>query len=145
MAVFVSGDCFLLRRFDVLPRRRLHWRQPQQGDWAIVGGDPVAPLDAAPVAAMDHHLLAIHAEGNADGRHQRPAGTEPVTRTLQIDVPRGEAQRAMIAVPATEDNRSDKSAAAAAFERIALVGAGPRAKRRVVRGAAWLARAGTMR
>jgi hypothetical protein len=42
-------------------------REPQQGRWVVVGGNPVLALNAAAVAAMNHHLLSVRPKGNSDG------------------------------------------------------------------------------
>src|SRR5262245_5135837 len=78
---------------------------------------------------MDHHLLAVGSVCDANGRHQCTARTEAITRSPQVYVTRGEAQRAMVAVPPARDGCANEGAAAAALERLALVGAGVRAKR----------------
>ena len=112
-------------------------RKPQQGHRVVVGGNPVLALDAAAVAAMDHHLLAIRPKRDADGRHQRPARARPIPRPPQIDVAGGQAQGTVIAVPAAGDGRPHEGAAAAAFERVALVAPGPRAERDILPRSPW--------
>jgi hypothetical protein len=42
-------------------------RKPQQSRWVVVGGNPVLALDAAAVAAMDHHLLSVRPKRNSYG------------------------------------------------------------------------------
>jgi hypothetical protein len=41
--------------------------KPQHGRRVVVGGNPVLALDAAAVAAMDHHLLSVRSKGNSYG------------------------------------------------------------------------------
>ncbi len=45
---------------------RDHGWQPQQGKRVVIGGNPVLALDAATVAAVNHHLLSIRPERYAD-------------------------------------------------------------------------------
>jgi hypothetical protein len=81
---------------------------------------------------MDHHLLAVRPKRNSYSRHQRAAGARSIPGSPQIDVTRRQAQGAMIAVPAASDGRSHEGAAAAAFERVALIAPGPRAERDIL-------------
>ena len=63
--ILTLGYRFLLSR-----RRAPDWgdrRESQQGYRVVVSGNPVLALDAAAVAAMDHHLLSVRSKGNAHG------------------------------------------------------------------------------
>ena len=112
-------------------------RKPQEGDRVVVGGNPVLALDAAAVAAMDHHLLSVRSKGNSYGGHQRSTGTRSIPRPAQIDMTGRQAQGAVIAVPAARNGRSHEGAAAAAFERVALVAPGPRTEGNVLPRSPW--------
>jgi hypothetical protein len=117
---------FLLRVQGHLRHR--HGVKAQEGEGVVIGGDPVAALDATAIAAMNHHLLAIGPEGDANRRHQGTAGTGTIAWPPQVDVARGKAQRTVVAVPSPRDGCADESATAPAFEWLALVGTGARAE-----------------
>jgi hypothetical protein len=103
----------------------------------VIGSNPILPLHAAAVAALDHQLLAIRPKRHANRRHQRPAGVRAIARPPQIDVAGGQAQGTVIAVAATRDRRSYEGAAAAALEGVALVGARPRAEGNILPRSLW--------
>lgn len=91
----------------------------------VVGGDPIAAFDAAAIAAVHHHLLAVYPVGDANRRHHGPARTFPISRLAPIDMARRQAQRAMIAVLPSGYGRADERPAVTALERLGLVRAGP--------------------
>jgi hypothetical protein len=120
------GYGLLLRRCRAPGRSDRH--QPQKGYRVVVGGNPVLALDPAAVAAMHHQLLAIRPKRHSYCSHQRATRTRSIPRSPQIDVPRRQAHGTVIAMPAAGDGRPHEGAAAAAFERVALVAPGPRAE-----------------
>jgi hypothetical protein len=77
---------------------------------------------------VNYQLLSIRPERHADRGHQRSAGTGPISWPPQVDMAGGQAEGAVIAVPAARDGRPNEGAAAAALERVALVRAGSRAE-----------------
>ena len=95
----------------------------QEGHRVVVGGDPVMALLATAEAAMEDHLLTLRPVEGADGRHQGATGAGPVSGAAGVDVTAVEAERAVVAMPATGDGRTDEGPAAAAFERLWAVGA----------------------
>lgn len=64
---------------------------------------------------MHDHLLAITAEGRADRFHQTAALVLAVAGRM-VDVLRIETERAMVALPAAADRRTDKGFAVPALE-----------------------------
>ncbi len=113
-------DCHLLL-FLLDPTRGHQW-QSQQGERMVVGSDPIAAFDAAPVAAMDHHLLPIRAIGDAHRGHHRPARALPIPRLTAVDMARRQAEWTVVAMPSTGNRWPNECPAVAALERLGLVG-----------------------
>jgi hypothetical protein len=86
---------------------------------------------------MDHQLLSIRSERDADRWHQRSTRAGPIPRPPQIDVTGGQADGTVIAVTAARDGRPNEGAAAAALERVALVRPGPRAEGDILPRSPW--------
>ncbi len=117
----VLGDSLLRYRLRAAGQR--DGRQAEQQDRIVVRGHPVRALLTAAEAAVQDQLLAVAALDDADWRHQRAAVAAPVAGSLAVDVPRGEAHRAVIAMAAASDRRADEGPTAATLER--LIGRGP--------------------
>ena len=94
----------------------LDQRQAHDHERVVVGGDAADALGFAAETAVDDHLLAIPARAEAHGLHQRPAFAEAVAGVTAIDMPRVQAERAVIAMPPPRNRRADECAAMPAFE-----------------------------
>ena len=77
----------------------LDQRQAHDDERVIVGGNTANALGLAAKTAVDNHLLSIPARAEPDRLHQRPALAEAVARMTAIDMPRMQAERAVIAMP----------------------------------------------
>ena len=97
----------------------LDQRQTHDDEWVVIGGDAADAFGVASETAVDDHLLAIPARAEPDWLHQRPAFAEAVAGMAAIDMPRMQAERAVIAMPPSRYGGADTGAAIAAFERLA--------------------------
>ncbi len=64
----------------------------------IIGGNTVDAFDAASQAVMHHHIFTAHALPPADGRHARATAAAAVAGPLLIDMARGQADGAVVAM-----------------------------------------------
>src|SRR5207248_10157602 len=105
-SIFEVGDCF--------PRRDLG-----QGDderKIVVGGDAVVPLEAAGKTLVNDYVLALSPGECADGSHHRATGAGAISRMRAVDVPREQAQGAVIALAATHGKGADEGPTVPAAE-----------------------------
>ena len=109
----------LEERLGVLRAGMLDQRQAHDDERVIVGGDAADALGFAAETAVDDDLLTIPARAKADWLHQRPALAEAVAGVTAIDMPRMQAERAVIAMPPSRYGGADKCTAMPAFERLA--------------------------
>lgn len=111
-----SGGLFVRNRIRCGSRRQADWRQPHQQQRAVVGGDPGRLGLAAAEALVQDHLLAVTSLDEPSWPHQRLARTSAVARSLQVDVKRVQAVRAVVSVAPAGGGCADELPALPAAE-----------------------------
>jgi hypothetical protein len=118
------GEFFLALEAEIpggVGRGVRYERQAHDGERVVVGGDPADAIDLAAEATMDDHLLAVAAGAEPDRFHQAPAFAGAIAGATAIDMPRVQAERAMIAVASTRYRRADEGPAMPALKRFLAV------------------------
>jgi len=99
--------------------------EPQQGEWIVIGRDPVVTFHPTTTATMQHDLFPLRSEKGADRRHQGATATRPIPRSPVVDVAGRKAERTVVAVPATRHRWADECSTVTAFESLATIGRSP--------------------
>ncbi len=113
-----SGDRFV-QLIELNARRQLQHGELLAEDEIVVSSGPAIAHLAAAQAPVHDYLFPIPFERRANRLHQAAALVLSVARRV-IDMPRIEAERAMVALPAATDRRPDEGLAMPAFELFQL-------------------------